>query len=80
MDAHADAAALRASVKAGDSKVTPADLAEADALADHAALALQGAAAALAALSEAVRPQRPMPPRTKSCRRCRGSDTTSRWP
>ena len=54
MDAHADAAALRASVKAGDSKVTPADLAEADALADHAALALQGAAAALPALSAAV--------------------------
>ena len=55
MDATADAATLRASVKAGNgSKVTPADISEADALADHAALAFQGAAAVLPALGAAV--------------------------
>jgi hypothetical protein len=54
MDATADAAALRASVKAGGSKVTPADLVEADAAAEHAALSLQGAAAEIPALSAAV--------------------------
>ena len=74
MDAHADAAALRASVKAGDSKVTPADLAEADALADHAPRwPFQAPRLPSPRSTRQSRPQRPMPPRTKSCRRCRGS-------
>ena len=54
-EASATAQRLRAEVAAGDSKITPEQLATADHEADHAALVAQGAAAAIPALTTQVR-------------------------